>query len=163
MRALVAVAFALALVVAGCGSTRSQSTSGARASATLTKVAYQAMLKHANARVTKVEGAAEQGLSPGTTPAHVKALVLAWAHTETQLGRSFGSVRPPANVASANSLLARGEIAFGAELAAAANHLPQKTAAIAPYLQRVLGHAKGPGMIDRALTKLEASGYGQPG
>ena len=161
MRALVAVA--LALVLAGCGSTSSRSTSGTEASAALTKAAYQAMLKRANARVTKAEGAAEQGLSPGATPAHVKALVLAWAHTETQLGRSFGSVRPPANAASANALLARGEIAFGAELAAAANHLPQKTAAIGPYLQRVLGHAKGPGMIDRALAKLKAGGYGQPG
>ena len=115
MRALVAVA--LALVLAGCGSTSSGSTSGTEASAALTKAAYQAMLKRANARVTKVEGAAEQGLSPGATPAHVKALVLAWAHTETQLGRSFGSVRPPANAASANALLARGEIGSGAELA----------------------------------------------
>jgi hypothetical protein len=163
MRALVAVAFALALVVAGCGSTNSQSTSGAEASATLTKAAYQAMLKQANARVTKVEGAAEQGLSPAATPAHVKALVLAWAHTETQLGRSFASARPPANVTSANAILARGEIVFGSELAAAANHLPQKTAAIGPYLQRALGHAKGSAMIDRALAKLKAAGYGQPG
>jgi hypothetical protein len=161
MRALVAVAFALALVVAGCGSTSSQSTSVA--SATLTKPAYQAMLRQANARVTKVEGAAEQGLSPGATPAHVKALVLAWAHTETQLGRSFASARPPANVTSANAILARGEIVFGSELAAAANHLPQKTAAIGPYLQRALGHAKGSAMIDRALAKLKAAGYGQPG
>jgi hypothetical protein len=129
----------------------------------LTKTAYLAMLKRASARVTKVEGAAEQGLSPGATPAQVKALVLAWAHTETQLGRSFGSVRPPANAASANALLARGEIAFGAELAAAANHLPQKAPAIGPYLQRTLGHAKGATMIDRALAKLKAAGYNQPG
>jgi hypothetical protein len=163
MRALVAVALAFAFVVGGCGSTSSQSTSGAGASAALTKAAYQAMLTRANARVTKVEGAAEQGLSPGATPAHVKALVLAWAHTETQLGRSFASVRPPASAASANALLARGEIAFGSELTAAANHLPQKTAAIGPYLQRVLGHAKGPAMIDRALAKLKSAGYGQPG
>src|SRR2546425_11577101 len=130
MRPLVAVALALVLVLAGCGNKSSQTTSGTGTSAALTKAAYQAMLKRANARVTKVEGAAEQGLSPGATPAHVKALVLAWAHTETQLGRSFGSVRPAANAASANALLARGEIAFGAELADAANHLPQKMAAI---------------------------------
>ena len=163
MSPLVAVALALALVVAGCGSTSSQGTSGTGASAALTKAAYAAMLKRANARVTKVEGTAEQALSPGATPAHVKALILAWAQTETQLGRSFGSVRPPTNAASANALLARGEIAFGAELAGAANHLPQKTAAIGPYLQRALGHAKGPAMIDRALAKLKAAGYGQPG
>ena len=163
MRTFVAVALALAFVVGGCGSTSSESTSGTGASAALTKAAYQAMLKRANARVTKVEGAAEQGLSPGATPAHVKALVLAWAHTEAQLGRSFGSVRSPADAASANALLARGEIAFGAELAAAANHLPQRTATIGPYLQRALGHAKGPAMIDRALAELKAAGYGQPG
>jgi hypothetical protein len=163
MRASVAVTLALALVVGGWGSTSSQSTSGAGASAALTKAAYQSMLKRANARVTKVEGAAEHGLSPGATPAHVKALVLAWAHTETQLGRSFVSVRPPANAASANALLARGEITFGTELAAAANHLPQKTAAIGPYLQRTLGHAKGPRMIDRALAQLKVAGYGEPG
>src|SRR5712691_10748736 len=164
MRALVAVALAaLTLVVAACGGTSSRSTSGTEASAALTKAQYLAMLKRANARVTKVEGAAEQGLSPGATPAHVKALLRAWAHTETQLGRSFGSVRPPATAASANALLARGEIAFGAELADAANHLPQKTAAIGPYLQRTLGHARGAGMINRALAKLKAAGYGQPG
>src|SRR2546430_10641523 len=161
MRPLVTVA--LVLVLAGCGNKSSQTTSGTGTSAALTKPEYQAMLERANARVTKVEGAAEQGLSPGATRAQVKALVLAWAHTETQLGRSFGSVQPPANAASANALLARGEIAFGAELAAAANHLPQKTAAIGPYLQRTLGHAKGPGMIDRALATLKAAGYGQPG
>jgi len=163
MRAVVGVALALALVLAGCGSKSSPNTSGTGASAVLTKPVYLAMLKRANSRVTKVEGTAEQGLSPGATPAHVKALILAWARTETLLGRSFGSVRPPVNAASANALLARGEIAFGSELAAAANHLPQKTVAIGPYLQRALGHAKGPAMIDRALAKLKAAGYGQPG
>ena len=162
MRALVAVALPLALIVAACGSTSSRSTSGTEVSAALTKTAYLAMLKRASARVTKVEGAAEQGSSPGATPAHVKALILAWAHTETQLGRSFGSVRPPTNASSANALLARGEIAFGAELAAAANHLPQKAAAIGPYLQQRLGHAKGATVIDRALAKLKAAGYNQP-
>jgi hypothetical protein len=163
MRSLVAAALALTFVLAGCGSTSSRSTSGTEASAAQSEAAYGALLKRANARVTKVEGAAEQGLSPGATPAHVKALILAWARTEAQLGRSFDSVRPPANAASANALLARSEITFGAELAAAAKHLPQKTAAIGPYLQRVLGHAKGPGMVDRALAKLKAVGYGQPG
>jgi hypothetical protein len=162
MRALVALA-ALTLVVAACGSTSSRGSSGTEASGRLTKAEYLAMLKRANARITKVEGAAEQGLSPGATSARVKALFLAWARTETQLGRSFGSVRPPANAASANALLARGEIAFGAELAGAANHLPQKTAAIGPYLQRTLGHARGARMIDRALAKLKAAGYSQPG
>src|SRR5438093_7476128 len=113
MRALVAVALLLTLMVAACGSTSSRSTSGTEASVALTKIEYLAMLKRANARVMRVEGAAEQGLSSGATPARVKALILAWAHTEMQLGRSFGSVRAPASAASANALLARGEIAFG--------------------------------------------------
>jgi len=163
VRAFAVALAALTLVLGACGSTSSRSTSGTEASVALTKTEYLAMLKRANARVTKVEGAAEQGLSPGTTRGHVKALLLAWAHTETQLGRSFRSVRPPANAARANALLARGEMAFGAELADAGNHLPQKTAAIGPYLQRTLGTAKGAGMIDRALAKLKAAGYKQPG
>ena len=54
-----------------------------------------------------------------------------------------------------------GRARVGAQ--AVIDRLPQKTAAIGPYLQRVLGHAKGPGMIDRALAKLKAGGYGQPG
>ena len=157
-----AVALALTLILGACGGTSSRSASGTEASLGLTKTEYLAMLKRANTRVTKVEGAAEQGLSPGATRAHLKALLLAWAHTETQLGRSFRSVRPPTNAGRANALLGQGEIAFGAELADAANHLPQKTAAIGPYLQRTLGTAKGPGMIDRALAKLKAAGYKQP-
>jgi hypothetical protein len=159
---LVGLLTGLALVVAACGSTSSTSTSGAEASAALTKAQYLAMLTRANARVTKVEGTAEKGLKPGATRAHVKGLLLAWAHTEAQLGRSFGSVRAPASAASANALLARGETTFGAELAAAANHLPQKTAAIGPYLQQTLGQARGGRMIDRALTKLKAAGYSEP-
>src|SRR2546421_4777321 len=163
MRTFLAVALvSLTLIAAACG-TSSQSASTTHASGMLTKAEYLALLKRANARVTKVEGAAEQGLSPGATRAHVKALILAWAHTETQLGRSFASVRPPADVARANALLARGEVAFGAELADAANHLPRKKAAIGPYLQSTLGHAKGSGMIDRALAELKTAGYTQPG
>lgn len=99
----------------------------------------------------------------GLARARVQALVLAWARAETELGRSFGFVQPPADAARANALLARGEIAFGAELRDAANHLPQKTAAIGPYLQRTLGHARGAGIVDRALAKLKAAGYSQPG
>ena len=160
MRALVAVALTvLALAVGGCGSTSLPNSSRTQLSVALTKTQYVAMLKHANARVTKAEGAAEQGLTPKATRAHVTALIDAWADTETQLGKSFRAVRAPANAVSANALLARGEIAFGADLRNAASHLPRKTAAIGPYLQRTLGHAAGAGMIDRALAKLKATGY----
>jgi hypothetical protein len=160
MRAPVGAALAaLALLAGACGSKGSPSTSGTQASATLTKAQYVAMLKRASARVATVEGAAERGLTPKATPAHVKALIDAWSHTETRLGKSFLAVRAPANAASANALLARGEIAFGAELRNAANHLPRKTAAIGAYLQRTLARAKGAGMIDRALAQLKAAGY----
>ena len=62
-------------------------------------------------------------------------------------------------VAAANVLLARGERAFGAEIAAAAHHLPQAKAKIGPFLEKALGSSKGAAMIDRALAKLKAAGY----
>jgi hypothetical protein len=62
-------------------------------------------------------------------------------------------------VAAVNKLLARGEITFGGELAAAANHLPKNKAAIGPYLEGQLKHATGAGMIDRALARLRKAGY----
>jgi hypothetical protein len=133
------------------------------------------MLKQANERVTRVEGAAERdlrplvegtatsGVPPQAKPAHVRARLLSWANTERRLGRSFRAVQPPPKAADANALLARGELAFGAELAYAANHLPRKPTAIGTYLRRTLGTAKGPRLIDRALAQLKADGYGHPG
>jgi hypothetical protein len=137
--------------------------SPADAKTPLTKAQYNAMLKRANARVGKVEAAAEKGLSANATPARMRTLILAWATTETQLGRSFRSIQPPATAASGNALLARGEITFGAELAHVANTLPRKRSAIGAYLERTLGNAKGAAMIDRALKKLKAAGYGASG
>ena len=133
--------------------------SAAVATTPLTKTQYIAMLKRASARVGTVEAAAEKGLSSKATPARLRTLILAWANTETQLGRSFRSIQPPAAAASANALLVRGEITFGTELAHAANNLPRKRAAIGAYLQRTLGNAKGAALIDRALKKLKAAGY----
>ncbi|MDP9225394.1 MAG: hypothetical protein M3P18_16430 [Actinomycetota bacterium] len=137
--------------------------SSADATTPLTKTQYNAMLKRASARVGKVESAAEMGLSSNATPARVRTLILTWANTETQLGRSFRAIQPPATAASWNALLARGEITFGAELAHAANNLPRKRAAIGAYLQRTLGNAKGAAMIDHALKKLKVAGYGASG
>lgn len=133
--------------------------SSAVATTPLTKTQYIAMLKRASARVGTVEAAAEKGLGSKATPARLRTLILAWADTETQLGRSFRSIQPPAAAASANALLARGETTFGTELARAANNLPRKRAAIGAYLQRTLGNAKGAALIDRALKKLKAAGY----
>jgi hypothetical protein len=151
------VLFSLGL--AGCGSSGSSGSSGSKAPGALTKAQYQAMLHRANARVTKVEGAAEQGLTPKSTRKQVKALLLAWANTETELGTSFRAAKPPANAAKANALLARGEITFGGEIKSAATHLPRKKAAIGPFLQRTLARAKGGGLIDQALAQLKAAGY----
>jgi hypothetical protein len=117
------------------------------------------MLKRADARITIVEAAAQKRVASQASRERVKVAFLAWARTETQLGRSFRAITPPASAATANALLARGEIAFGAELTRAAAHLPSKPQAIAPYLQRTLGHAKGAVMIDRALTLLKKAGY----
>jgi hypothetical protein len=150
----------LSVGLAGCGSSGSHGSSGPEVSGAITKAQYLSMLKRASARVTKVEGAAEQGLTPKAAPEHVKALLLAWANTETQLGTSFRTTHAPANAAKANALLARGEITFGRELKNAANHLPRKTVAIGPFLQRALGNAKGAALIDRALAQLKAAGYG---
>lgn len=137
--------------------------SSADATIPLTRTQYNAMLKRASARVGKVETAAEKGLSSKAAPATMRTLILAWANTETQLGKSFRAIQPPATAASGNALLARGEITFGAELAHTANNLPRKRAAIGAYLQRTLGNAKGAAMIDRALKKLKAAGYGASG
>jgi hypothetical protein len=134
------------------------STSGG-APSRLTKPQYEALLARANAQVTKVETAAERGLTPKATPARVEALILAWATTETRLGKSFRAVEPPAGAAGANALLASGELEFGRELKYAATHLPRKTADIGPFLERRLGVAKGPRKVDRALAKLKALGY----
>jgi hypothetical protein len=62
-------------------------------------------------------------------------------------------------VAAANTLLARGERTFGAELVAAAHHLPQTKAQIGPFLEKELGSSHGAAMIDRALASLKAAGY----
>ena len=125
----------------------------------VSKAQYLVMLKRANARVSKVETAAEQGLKPSASRSDITRLLVAWASTESQLGRSFAGVRPPLEVAAANVLLARGERTFGAEIAAAAHHLPQAKAKIGPFLEKALGSSKGAAMIDRALAKLKAAGY----
>jgi hypothetical protein len=130
------------------------------ASAPLPKPVYDAMLQRANRDVGRAEGAAEKALAARASRAELRRAILAWASTESRLGKSFRSVRPPARAAAANALLARGEIAFGSELAAAATHLPRAPQAIAGYLQRKLGRASGAAMIDEALKKLKAAGYG---
>ena len=130
------------------------------AGAPMPKPAYDAMLKRANTDVGKAEAAAAKTLAARASRARLKRAILVWASTESRLGRSFRSIRPPARAAAANALLARGELTFGSELADAATHLPRTPHAIAAYLQRKLGSARGAAMIDEALKKLKAAGYG---
>jgi hypothetical protein len=152
------LAFAATVVLLACALTPI-----ATAGAPVTKAQYQALLKQADARVGKVSTAAENGLQAKKSPAEMKMLILAWARVETQLGNSFKAVQPPAAAAAANALLSRGEILFGKQLTATANTLPSKASAIGPYLEKKLGSATGPRMIDKALQQLHKAGYGSGG
>ena len=126
----------------------------------LSHARYQSMLTRADAQVSRVETAAEHGLTPKATLAQAKTLLLAWARTETRLGKSFRAVSPPSDAARANALLWQGEVMFGAELASAADHLPQKKAQVRSFLQQRLGTARGARKIDAALALLKKAGYG---
>ncbi|HSS72362.1 MAG TPA: hypothetical protein VLK53_02240 [Gaiellaceae bacterium] len=125
----------------------------------LTRAQYQAMLHSANAAVTSVETAAQKGLTAKATHAQAKALLLAWANTETRLGKSFRAVSPPRNAVRANALLSQGEITFGSELAYVANHLPQNKAKAGAFIEQRLGNTKGARKIDAALALLKKAGY----
>ena len=107
----------------------------------LTKARYQTLLTKADARVTRVSSAAENGLKAGKSRAEMKKLLLDWAQTETQLGNSFKATHAPTAVTAPNKLLSRGEILFGKQLTTAANNLPAKASAIGPYLEKALGNA----------------------
>jgi hypothetical protein len=126
----------------------------------LTKAQYQALLTKADARVTKVISAAENGLKAGKSRAEMTKLLRDWAQTETQLGNSFKATYAPTAVTAPNTLLSRGEILFGKQLTTAANNLPEKVSAIGPYLDQALGNASGPAMVDEALRQLHKAGYG---
>ena len=126
----------------------------------LTKAQYQALLTKADARVTKVTSAAENGLKAGKPRAEMRKLLLDWARTETQLGQSFRATQAPTAVTAPNALLSRGEILFGTQLLAAASSLPEKASAIGPFLEHALGNASGPSMIDQALRQMRKAGYG---
>lgn len=131
----------------------------AAAGAPLTKAEYQALLKQADARVGKVIEATDRGLVRKQPRAKMRALLLAWARVETELGTAFKSTQPPAEVAAANKLLSRGEILFGKQITVAANNLPSRVSAIEPHLERTLGNASGARMIDKALHQLHKAGY----
>jgi hypothetical protein len=89
----------------------------------------------------------------------VRALLLAWADTETSLGHSFRAVSPPRDARAGNTLLSRGELTFGSEIRFVATHLPRKRSRVGPFIESRLAAAKGAAMIDRALAVLKKAGY----
>jgi hypothetical protein len=125
----------------------------------VTKAQYAAMLKRETARIGRVERAAQLGLVRKASPAEMKRLILAWAATTKDVGESFQRIRPPADAASANGLLARGEVTYARELARAASRLPQKASAVGSYLARALADSTGAKTVIQALTKLRLTGY----
>jgi hypothetical protein len=151
VRAMLAVVLAVGVVAATGAS--------APAASRLTHARYQGMLNRANVAVTRAETAAQQGLTPKATFAQARALLLRWANTETRLGKSFKALTPPRDAVRGNTLLSQGELMFGAELAWAANHLPNEKAKVQPFLESRLGNAKGARKIDAALSLLKSAGY----
>ena len=110
----------------------------AQAARTVSHAAYAALLKQANAKVTKAETPLERAFGSKTsTVAGLKRLMLVSAAVSTQVGREFAAARPPEPAAQkAGRDLSRGELA---------------------YLQRQ--HPKGGTEVDRALAELRAAGY----
>jgi hypothetical protein len=147
------------IVVAALTIAASVVVAGSSAATPVTKARYAAMLKQELARIGKVERAAQLGLARKAPAAEMKRLILAWAAGANDVGEAFQQVRPPADAAAANALLARGEITTARELTEAANHLPSKPSAIGGYLAGVFADARGPKLVIQALTKLRVAGY----
>jgi len=132
---------------------------GAVAAKSLSHSAYSAMLKQADAQVTRAESPVEKSLqSKSGSSAELKRLMLHWAATETTLGRRFAAVTPPeVSARKANRDLSRGELDLGAETRAIALQLPTTKAAALAYVQR--HNPKGGAELDKALAELRAAGY----
>jgi len=155
MKKLAAAAVALAAGVA---------VGGAAGARDVSHAAYAALLRQADADVTKAETPVEHALqSRRTTVAHARRLMLAWASTETALGRRFAAVRPPEPAAEkANRDLSRGELDLGAETRSLTLQAPTSSLkAFVAYLQR--HNPKGGPEIDHALAELKAAGYSTGG
>lgn len=124
----------------------------------LTKPQYAALLGKADARITVAEGAAERGITPKASRARVATLLEGWASAEAASAHSFAAATPPQAVRSANRLLVRGERLYAAEIHTAAREV--KTAKNPrTVVVKLLSHARGPQLIDRALAQLKKLGY----
>jgi len=125
----------------------------------VSRTQYAALLRSGEAKVGKVERAAQLGLARKAARPEMKRLILAWAAGEKAFGESLQAVRPPADAASANAELARGELAYAGDLTDAAGKLPSNASAIAGKLGKLLSASTGEQTIQRALTKLRVAGY----
>jgi hypothetical protein len=126
--------------------------------AVLTKPQYQALLSKANARITVAEGAAERGITPKASPVRVATLLEGWAAAEATNARMFASVSPPVPVRAANDLLADGERIYADEIRQAAREVRVAKSPRAVVV-KLLSHARGPRLVDRALAQLKKLGY----
>ena len=126
--------------------------------AVLSKPQYQALLAKADARITLAEGAAERGITPKASRVKVATLLEGWATAEAANARAFSAVTPPAAVRTANALLVRGERLYAAEIRQAAHDVRTAKSPRAVVV-KLLSHARGPRLVDRALAQLKKLGY----
>jgi len=149
--------FALMLAAMACGAVLAVPV--AIAGTPLTKAAYLAKLRAANAQVSKAEnGAAGSVQAKATTAAQVKARFKLWGETETRLGRSFAALTPPAVAEKANDDLSHAEEVYGAQLVAIAAKLPATKSAIARYIG-AMKPPTGGALLDHAIAELKAAGF----
>jgi hypothetical protein len=126
--------------------------------AVLSKPQYQALLTRADARITLAEGAAERGITPTASRVQVARLLEGWAAAEATNARAFSAATPPSPVRAANALLVRGERMYAAEIRQAAHDVRVAKSPRAVVVN-LLGHARGPRLVDRALAQLKKLGY----
>jgi hypothetical protein len=126
--------------------------------AALTKPQYQALLTRADARITLAEGAAERGITPKATRTRVAFLLEGWAAAEAANARMLSAVEAPVDVQGANTLLVKGERVYAAEIRQAAREVKTAKSPRAVVV-KLLSHARGPRLVDRALAKLKRLGY----
>jgi hypothetical protein len=128
--------------------------------AALTRPQYQVLLDRANARVSKAEAAAQNGLTPKATRADVERLMGKMAHAEAANSAMFAAASPPADVASVNGHIVRAERLYAAELRDIVHrvHIAKSRAEILKILQGPGPHP-GPQLLDRAIVQLHKLGY----
>jgi hypothetical protein len=131
----------------------------AQAARRVTHADYQALLRRANAEVTRAQAPINDALAGGAfTTASLRRLILALASTNLRLGSEFAAVVPPEAAARrANTALAKAERDLGLETRTMAHRLPAKPKSLAAFLARQ--NPKGGVELDRAIAEVTAAGY----